>query len=574
MDKNSEFSLSAQLVDIYNKTIYPARITISNQKITAIESISADQIDTTGFIMPGFIDSHVHIESSMLIPSEFARIAVLHGTVATVSDPHEIANVCGMEGVRFMIENGKKVPFKFNFGAPSCVPATIFETAGASLESTQVAELLASDDIKYLSEMMNFPGVLHNDPEVMKKIAAAHRAGKPVDGHAPGLTGALAKQYIEAGISTDHECFTIEEALDKLSYGMKIIIREGSAAKNFEALAELIDDHPNSVMFCSDDKHPDSLVEGHINQLCARAVAKGLDLFNILKVACINPIQHYKLNVGTLRVGDPADFIVVEDLTHFKVTQTYIDGQALLVSSTKNSDLANQNNQVSTAVEQTATPFKSIIPSVPATPINRFSCKPVTVEDLRVRIKEYPQEAGMIPVIEALDGQLITNRIMMKGLEKEGEWISNPAQDCLKMVVVNRYHMSPVAKAFIKNFGFRTGAIASTVAHDSHNIVAVGETDEALVAAINAVIAAEGGISCVNGFEQKVLPLPVAGLMSTIDGFEVAAQYTAIDAMAKSLGSQLGAPFMTLSFMALLVIPHLKLSDKGLFDGDRFSFLS
>jgi len=571
---NTEFTVTAQLVDIHNKKIFPARVTIANQKIISIEAVSEKDIDTAGYLMPGFIDSHVHIESSMLIPSEFARIAVMHGTVGTVSDPHEIANVCGLEGVQFMINNGKQVPFKFNFGAPSCVPATVFETAGAALDSQDVEALLASDDIKYLSEMMNFPGVLHNDPEVMKKIAAAHRVGKPVDGHAPGLMGDLAKQYIEAGISTDHECFTIEEAVDKLSYGMKIIIREGSAAKNFEALAELIDDHPNSVMFCSDDKHPDSLVEGHINQLCARAVAKGLDLFNILKVACINPVQHYKLNVGTLRVGDPADFIVVEDLTHFKVSQTYIEGQALLVNSTENRNLANQNNQVSTAVEQTATPIKSIIPSVAATPINRFSCKPVTIEDLSVKITDYPQEAGMIPVIEALDGQLITNRIMMKGLEKNGEWISNPAQDCLKMVVVNRYHMAPVAKAFIKNFGFRTGAIASTVAHDSHNIVAVGATDEALAAAINAVIAAEGGISCVNGSEQKVLPLPVAGLMSTIDGFEVAAQYTAIDAMAKSLGSQLGAPFMTLSFMALLVIPHLKLSDKGLFDGDRFSFLS
>lgn len=567
---NSEFTVTAQLVDIHNKKIFPARVNIVNQKISSIEAVSENDIDTGGYIMPGFIDSHVHIESSMLIPSEFARIAVLHGTVATVSDPHEIANVCGIEGVQFMIENGKQVPFKFNFGAPSCVPATIFETAGASLDSNQVTELLASDDIKYLSEMMNFPGVLHNDPEVMKKIAAAHRAGKPVDGHAPGLTGTLAKQYIEAGISTDHECFTLEEAVDKLSYGMKIIIREGSAAKNFEALAELIDDHPNSVMFCSDDKHPDSLVEGHINQLCARAVAKGLDLFNILKVACINPVQHYKLNVGTLRVGDSADFIVVEDLTHFKVTQTYINGQALLFNGLSEKDKATS------AVQQTATgsTISSLIPSVAATPINRFSCKPVTLDDLRVTIGDYPQEAGMIPVIEALDGQLITNRIMMQGLEKNGEWISNPEQDCLKMVVVNRYHMAPVAKAFIKNFGFHTGAIASTVAHDSHNIVAVGATDEALMAAINAVIAAEGGISCVNGSEQKVLPLPVAGLMSTIDGFEVADQYTAIDGMAKSLGSQLGAPFMTLSFMALLVIPHLKLSDKGLFDGDRFSFLS
>lgn len=571
---NNEFSVTAQLVDIHNKKIYPARVTIANQRITSIIAVEENEIDTSGFIMPGFIDSHVHIESSMLIPSEFARIAVLHGTVATVSDPHEIANVCGMEGVHFMIENGKQVPFKFNFGAPSCVPATIFETAGASLDSNEVAELLESDDIKYLSEMMNFPGVLHNDPEVMKKIAAAHRAGKPVDGHAPGLTGALAKQYIEAGISTDHECFTMEEAVDKLSYGMKIIIREGSAAKNFEALAELIDDHPNSVMFCCDDKHPDSLVEGHINQLCARAVAKGLDLFNILKVACFNPVHHYKLNVGTLRVGDPADFIVVEDLTHFKVRQTYIDGQALLINRTQNEIATNQKSQTTTTEQQSPAPFKSIIPSVPATPINCFSCKPVTEENLRVGLTDYPQEAGMIPVIEALDGQLITNRIMMKGLESNGEWISNPEADCLKMVVVNRYHMAPVAKAFIKNFGFRTGAIASTVAHDSHNIVAVGATDEDLVAAINAVIAAEGGISCIKGSQQKVLPLPVAGLMSTGDGFEVAQQYTAIDAMAKSLGSQLGAPFMTLSFMALLVIPHLKLSDKGLFDGDSFSFLS
>lgn len=571
---NTELTITTQLVDIHSKKIFPARVTIANKKIISIEAMSEKDIDTTGYLMPGFIDSHVHIESSMLIPSEFARIAVLHGTVATVSDPHEIANVCGIEGVQFMIENGKQVPFKFNFGAPSCVPATIFETAGASLDSNEVAELLASDDIKYLSEMMNFPGVLHNDPEVMKKIAAAHRAGKPVDGHAPGLTGALAKQYIEAGISTDHECFTLEEAVDKLSYGMKIIIREGSAAKNFEALADLIDDHPNSVMFCSDDKHPDSLVEGHINQLCARAVAKGLDLFNILKVACINPVHHYKLNVGTLRVGDPADFIIVEDLIHFKVRQTYIDGQALLINTTQNEIATNQQNQTTTTVQQSTAPLKSIIPSVSATPINRFSCKPVSLEELRVLITDYPQENGMIPVIEALDGQLITNRIMMKGLEKNGEWISNPEADCLKMVVVNRYHMAPVAKAFIKNFGFRTGAIASTVAHDSHNIVAVGATDEALMAAINAVIAAEGGISCVNDSEQKVLPLPVAGLMSTIDGFEVAEQYTAIDSMAKNLGSSLGAPFMTLSFMALLVIPHLKLSDKGLFDGDSFSFLS
>lgn len=567
----STFNLAVQLVDIYQRTIYPAKVSIQNNRIISIEKIHESAVNKIGFLMPGFIDSHVHIESSMLIPSEFARIAVMHGTVGTVSDPHEIANVCGLEGVQFMINNGKQVPFKFNFGAPSCVPATIFETAGASLDSKDIEALLALDDIKYLSEMMNFPGVLHNDPEVMKKIAAAHRAGKPVDGHAPGLTGALAKQYIEAGISTDHECFTIEEAVDKLSYGMKIIIREGSAAKNFEALAELIDDHPNMIMLCSDDKHPDSLVEGHINQLCARAVAKGLDVFNVLKAACINPVKHYNLNIGTLRVGDPADFIIVEDLTHFKVLQTYIEGQALLTTDSVSSAVSSASPASSAS---SATPRQSIIQSVPATPINQFTCAPVNEIDLLVPVASYPNSDGLIPVIEALDGQLITNKLYLPATIVDDCLVSNTTDDILKMVVVNRYHMAPVAKSFIKNFGFRTGAIASTVAHDSHNIVAVGATDEAIAAAINAVIAAEGGISCVDSHNQTlVLPLPVAGLMSTEDGFLVAQQYTAIDAMAKSLGSSLSAPFMTLSFMALLVIPHLKLSDKGIFDGDRFAFL-
>ncbi len=568
-----KFSLAIQLVDLYQRKIYPAKVTVENNCITHITSISDSEITSSGFLMPGFIDSHVHIESSMLIPSEFARLAVLHGTVGTVSDPHEIANVCGMEGVEFMIKNGKQVPFKFNFGAPSCVPATIFETAGAALDSKDIETLLASPDIKYLSEMMNFPGVLHNDPEVMKKIAAAHRAGKPVDGHAPGLTGAMAKQYIEAGISTDHECFTLEEAVDKLSYGMKIIIREGSAAKNFEALAELIDDHPNMIMLCSDDKHPDSLVEGHINQLCARAVAKGLDVFNVLKAACINPVKHYSLHIGTLRVGDPADFVIVEDLTDFKVLQTYIDGQALL-STDLDSDSALSTPSAPSALNATTSRKKSLIKSVPATPINQFTCAPVNEVDLAVPIASYPNQDGLIPVIEALDGQLITNKLYLPATIINDCIVSNTADDILKMVVVNRYHMAPVAKSFIKNFGFRTGAIASTVAHDSHNIVAVGATDEAIAAAINAVIAAEGGVSCVDGNnETLVLPLPVAGLMSTEDGFVVAQKYTAIDAMAKGLGSPLSAPFMTLSFMALLVIPHLKLSDKGIFDGDRFAFL-
>ncbi len=538
------YSVSGQYVDILSKHIFPATLTIHNG---IIENITPCDNAPNHFILPGFIDSHVHIESSMLIPSAFARLAVLHGTIGTISDPHEIANVCGVEGVHYMIGNGKKVPFHFFFGAPSCVPATTYETAGAEINSEAVATLLANEDIYYLSEMMNFPGVLFKDAEVMKKIAAAHKLGKPVDGHAPGLMGEQAKQYIQAGISTDHECFTMEEAVDKISYGMRILIREGSAAKNFEALYELLDDHPHMMMLCSDDKHPDSLLEGHINTLCARAVAKGIDVFNVLRAACINPVLHYKLPTGEARVGDPANFIVVEDLKSFKVKQTYING--ILV----------------------ADEGKTHIPVVEEKIINQFNASDIAEADIQVNVNEYPfNEAGNIPVIEAIDGQLITHCLWLKPTLIENKICSNINEDVLKMVVYNRYFKAAPKMAFIKNFGFKQGAIASTVAHDSHNIIAVGVDDESIVKAINLVIAQKGGISCVSKKEQEVLGLPVAGLMSVQDPYIVADAYTKIDLMAKSLGSSLAAPFMTLSFMALLVIPHLKLSDKGLFDGEEF----
>ena len=541
----ASFSITGNLVDVVNKKIYPATVQVRDGKITAILPASQSDDEPLPYIMPGFVDSHVHIESSMLVPSEFARLAVVHGTVATVSDPHEIANVCGMQGVEFMINNGKKVPFKFNFGAPSCVPATIFETAGATLNSKDVQALLEKDEVKYLSEMMNFPGVLHHDAEVMQKIAAAQALGKPVDGHAPGLRGSTAKQYIAAGISTDHECFTKEEALDKLGYGMKIIIREGSAAKNFEALVGLLNDYPDKMLFCSDDKHPDSLVAGHINQLCARAVAKGMDIFNVLRAACINPVVHYKLDVGQLRLGDDADFIVVENLQGFKVLQTYINGALVAEAG------------------------KSFISSVGVTPINNFNCRNITEEDIAL---PYTGEDQLL-VIEALDGQLITNKLHLPACVEDGKLVSNTTTDMLKIVVVNRYNPAPVTKAFVKNFGLKSGAIASSVAHDSHNIIAVGVNDASIAQAVNIVIKHSGGVSCVNGTEQQCLPLPIAGLMSADDGYQVAAAYTAIHTMAKQLGSKLSAPFMTLSFMGLLVIPHLKLSDLGLFDGDNFSFV-
>jgi len=551
----ASFSISGQLVDVHQQRIYPAEIKIVNGRIASVEEKPGVLPDETGFIMPGFIDSHVHIESSMLVPSEFARLAVVHGTVATISDPHEIANVCGMKGVEYMIENGKTVPFKFNFGAPSCVPATVFETAGATLDASDVEQLLQRDEILYLSEMMNFPGVLFKDEEVMKKIAAAHKLGKPVDGHAPGLRGKEAKQYIDAGISTDHECFTAEEALDKLSYGMKILIREGSAARNFEALIGLLNDYPDMIMFCSDDKHPDSLVAGHVNQLCERAVARGINLFNVLKAACVNPVLHYKMDCGLLKVGDPADLIVVGDLKKFNVLKTYINGS-----------LVAENG-------------KTLIPGQRVAAINNFSCDELQPDDFAISATDTNppftnhHDPLLIPVIEALDGQLITNRLEVKGKIENGKWVSDPDNDILKIVVVNRYNNAPVARSFIKNIGLKAGALASSVAHDSHNIVAVGVDDESLCKAVNLVIKEKGGVSAVGDEKEMVLPLPVAGLMSTGDGYEVAKAYTAIDQFSKELGSTLGSPFMTLSFMALLVIPHLKLSDKGLFDGDKFALI-
>ncbi|MFL5787664.1 MAG: adenine deaminase [Flavisolibacter sp.] len=542
--------ITGNLVDVLQKEIYAAELQINKGRIEKISRLNESEI-SAGYIIPGFIDAHVHIESSMLTPAEFARLAVVHGTVSTVSDPHEIANVCGIQGVEYMINNGETVPFKFNFGAPSCVPATHFETSGAIVNAEDISMLLQRDDILYLTEMMNFPGVLNGDKEVFAKIQSAKKYNKPVDGHAPGLMNGEAKRYIEAGISTDHECFTKEEAIDKLSYGMKIIIREGSAAKNFEALIHLLHDHEDMMMFCSDDKHPDSLVEGHINHLCARAIAKGIDLFKVLKAACINPVNHYKLKVGLLRTNDFADLIIVKDLTKFEVIKTYINGK-----------LVAENGQ---------TLIDSRSPALFNSPINNFQCHSKTVQDFHFKWNGEKD----IPVIEALDGQLITTKAL-KPVKVENDLIvTDPDNDILKIVVVNRYKDAPVSKAFIKNFGLKKGAIASSVAHDSHNIVAVGVDDESICRAVNLIIKSKGGVSCItrelnNDLNEMLLPLPVGGLMSEDDGYKVAQNYSAIDKAAKEAGCTLSAPFMTLSFMALLVIPHLKLSDMGLFDGDKF----
>ena len=550
---NDSFVIRGKLVDVHAKQIYAAEIQVEKERIIAITPVKEENAigaDYQRFIIPGFVDAHVHIESSMITPSEFARLAVVHGTVATVSDPHEIANVCGVKGIDFMIENGNTVPFKFNFGAPSCVPATQFETAGATIDAKAIDLLMRRDDILYLSEMMNFPGVLAGDEEVMQKIKTAHKYNKPVDGHAPGLMGEAATKYIEAGISTDHECFTKEEALDKLQKGMKILIREGSAARNFDALIDLLPLFPDKMMFCSDDKHPDSLVHGHINLLCQRADARDIDIFTILAGACVKPVNHYKLNVGLVRQNDFADFLIVKDLENFEVLQTYINGK--LVAS-EGQSLIEVKKELAASI------------------VNNFNCSKKSVADFTT---SSPTEGYSIKVIEALDGQLITNSLELPAEVLVGGVNANTENDILKIVVVNRYQDKPIAKAWIKGFGLKQGALASSVAHDSHNIVAVGVDDTSICQAVNLVIENKGGVSLAAGKQEMVIALPIGGLMSADGGYAIAEQYSAIDKAAKSLGSSLEAPYMTLSFMALLVIPHLKLSDKGLFNGDNFSFVT
>ena len=534
--------LSGNIVDLVKRTIFPGHITVVDGQITAIEP-TTDAVPSH-YIMPGFVDSHVHVESSMLIPSEFARLAVVHGTVATVSDPHEIGNVLGVKGVRYMIDNGKKVPFNFFFGAPSCVPATTFETAGAAIGVDEIEELFTKNHLIYLSEMMNYPGVLARDPLVMDKIQAAKNHNLRVDGHAPGLRGKDAENYIAAGITTDHECYMLDEAEGKILLGMKVIIREGSAAKNYEALHPLIGTYPDKLMFCSDDKHPNDLVDGHIDQLVKRSIIdEGYDLFDVLRIASYNPVKHYTLDVGLLQVGDPLDCIIVDNLEDFTVLETYIKGLRV------------------------AEKGKTLIQSVPSDIVNNFAISEKKEEEFVI-----PNNGNTIQVIVAEDGQLITKKLVTHAKIDGNQLVADVERDILKLVVVNRYKEAPVAACFVQGFGLKEGALASCIAHDSHNIIAVGVDDASITAGVNALIKNKGGIATAVGAKIDVLPLPIAGIMSHEDGYKVAAEYTAIDKRAKALGSTLHAPFMTLSFMALLVIPSLKLSDLGLFDGESFTF--
>ena len=531
-----------QIVDLLESRVFPGVVEVADGRIVAVREDAS--VSEASYLCPGFIDAHVHIESSMLTPPEFGRIAVAHGTVGTVSDPHEIANVLGIEGVRYMQQQAARTPCKIHFGIPSCVPATGFETAGAVLGPEAIEELCQDESLLYLSEMMNFPGVIQRDPEVMRKLAIAHAHGRRIDGHAPGLRGEALKAYVSAGIETDHECFQIDEAREKLALGQKILIREGSAAKNFEELWPLLLDHADRCMLCSDDKHPDDLLEGHIDRLCARAVRHGVPALNVLRAACRNPVLHYRLRCGLLRPGDAADFIRLRDLTEFTVLETWIDGTCV------------------------ARDGRSLLARATSPRVNRFDTGPKQVADFAV-----PAGSGALRVIEARNGQIVTGAGEAQPRLEGGCALADPGRDLLKIAVVNRYADVPPAVAFVRGVGLRRGALASSVAHDCHNIVAVGASDADLARAINLVIAYQGGISLAEGDTTDVLELPVAGLMSDGHAEDAAAGYARLTRRAHELGSPLQAPFMTLSFLALLVIPELKLSDRGLFDGRAFRFV-
>jgi adenine deaminase len=535
-----KYTISGNIVDVINKKIFPGKILVKDGKI---EKISLTRNTQKVFIIPGLIDSHIHIESSMLVPSEFSRLAVRHGTIAAVSDPHEITNVLGIEGIKFMLLNGGKVPFKFYFGVPSCVPATNFETTGGKLDEKEVEELFLNYKFKYLAEVMNFQGVINDDENIIAKIKIAKKYNRQIDGHAPGLTGENLKKYVSQGITTDHECTSIEEGREKILRGMNILIREGSAAKNFNDLIPLIKEYPSKIMLCTDDLHPDDLENGHINRLIKKGVDMGYDLFDMLRAATLNPTVHYKLNTGLLKENDPADFVIINSFDDFSIIATYIEGKKVYENGkTKITRVIVENRNV-------------------------FNCDKITIKQLEV-----PAKSDKIKVIEAFDGQLYTKELITSATIKDGKVISNIKNDILKIVVYNRYNKSNPAVSFIKGFRLKKGAIASTIAHDSHNIIAVGVKDIDIANAINRIIEIRGGILLTNGSKFEEIKLSVAGLLTYKDGLKIAKEYREMNNKVRLLGSSLRAPFMTLSFMALLVIPELKLSDKGLFDVRKFNF--
>lgn len=534
-------TIEGNIVDIIDRTIRKGRVYFSG----IIESIQYDDaIESEAYILPGLIDAHVHIESSMMSPLEYSKVAIRNGVVAAVTDPHEIANVCGMEGVEFMIKNAQLTPMKISTGAPSCVPATPFETSGACLGSKEITLLFEKGWCSHLSEMMNFPGVVNADDEVLSKLNIAKKYHKSIDGHAPLLKGNDLETYINAGISTDHECTSLEEAIEKIHLGMKIMLRESSASHDFDILLPLIQNHSDQVMFCTDDIHPDDLEVGYINLLVKRAIHAGYSIFDVLSASTYTAINHYHLSVGVLQIKDQADFIVVDSLDEFNILKTVISGNEIY-----------DGDKVHVSV-------------VTNESVNNFYRNNITIEDIQIKAN-----GNFLNVIEISEGSLLTKKLIYPIVGNNLCVQSNIENDIIKIVVVNRYQKAKPAIAFIKGFKLKNGAIAGSIAHDSHNIIAIGVDDKEIIAAIKTIQDNKGGLVVVDDCYVDFLELPIAGLMSNADCVTVALNYKILLQKAKSLGCFLHSPFMTMAFMSLLVIPEIKLSDKGLFDGNKFEII-
>lgn len=534
--------IEGNLIDIENREFYPCEIAIADGKIVSIDR-NSNSYDH--YISPGFIDAHVHVESSMLMPTEFSKRVIPNGTVGVVADPHEIANVLGIEGVRLMVTNGEKAPLKFHWGIPSSVPATPFDKTSGVLTVKDTEELAKTGQFSLLSEVMNIPGVLDNDPEILDKIAIAKKYHLRIDGHSPDLRGDKLSTYIAHGIETDHESSTLEEAEEKISKGMNILIREGSAAKNYEALKSLIATNTENVMFCTDDSHADDLLEqGHINKIVKMAFRDGFGIFDVLQIACINPVKFYHLDVGTLHIGDKADFIILDDLASLNIVGTYINGQEVYLRG-----------------------IEREYPDVKIPLLNVFHHDQIIVSEIETSV------SGEVTCIQVIPDSILTEKKVVSFGKEPVRFQSDVEADLLKIIYLNRYFNSKPQVGFIFGIGLKRGAFASSISHDSHNVVAIGCTDEDLVAAINVIIQEKGGLAVQQGNKGLSLPLPVGGIMSDKTGQEVADQYSKLNLELHQMGCPLNSPFMTLSFMSLIVIPRLKIGEKGIFDVDRFEFI-
>lgn len=533
--------IEGNIVDVLTGEIFPGRIGHEGGVITSVERTPGP---FRSFLVPGFIDCHVHIDSSLLCPSRFAEAAVPHGTTAVVTDPHEIANVLGVPGIAWMREDAACAPFRVFFTAPSCVPATPFETSGATLGPAEVEKLLAEDDVVALGEVMNYHGAIARDPDVMAKIRAARVSGKPIDGHGPLLAGNALREYLSLGISTDHECTGAAEAFEKHDLGMRILVRDGSAAKNLAALAPFARMH--EFLLVTDDILASDLLAGHLDTRLATAVSLGVEPLHALRAATIRPAEHYRLPLGAMAKGRKADAVRVADLSSFAVEEVYIGGTLVAAGG-------------AAAFAPRPVPMPGAIRIAPKG-ADDFAL-PASGRSAKVR------------VIRVIPDEIVTGSETADLRVEHGRVVPDAGRDVLLISVVNRYREAPVASGFVSGFGLKTGAIASSVAHDSHNIIAVGTNPGDMAAAVGAIVRESGGLAACGGGSATVLPLPLAGLMSGDPPRDVHERLERLHAAACGMGCVLPRPFMTLSFLSLLVIPRLKIGDRGLFDADAFRFV-